>query len=87
MQTSGLGGLRHNTVVLPWPQQWHSVREVQVCQQFTYAIRAADAADCAILVLKDASAFPPSSTKVRFSVVLQKNSQILLFSVAFLCRK
>jgi potassium/chloride transporter 4/5/6 len=22
IQTSGLGGLRHNTVVIPWPEQW-----------------------------------------------------------------
>ncbi|CAI4225510.1 unnamed protein product [Auanema sp. JU1783] len=64
IQTSGLGGLRHNTVMLTWPEQWNSERQWSVGHKFVSAIRAISAAKCAILVPKNAATFPSSSTKV-----------------------
>ncbi|MCP9265516.1 hypothetical protein DINM_020836 [Dirofilaria immitis] len=60
VQTSGLGGLRHNTVVVAWPDEWATSHEITVCQRFVSTLRAADAADCAILVPKNVKIFPSS---------------------------
>uniref|UniRef100_A0A915BHS6 Amino acid permease/ SLC12A domain-containing protein n=1 Tax=Parascaris univalens TaxID=6257 RepID=A0A915BHS6_PARUN len=64
VQTSGLGGLCHNTVVLAWPDEWHEVHSQHICQRFVGTIRAVAAADCAILVPKNVSSFPASTTKM-----------------------
>ncbi|VDM95879.1 unnamed protein product [Thelazia callipaeda] len=65
VQTSGLGGLRHNTVVVAWPDEWATSHEIKVCQRFISSLRAADAADCAILVPKNVKKFPSSQEKLR----------------------
>ncbi|VDM98047.1 unnamed protein product, partial [Onchocerca ochengi] len=62
--TSGLGGLRHNTVVVAWPEEWATSHEISVCQRFVSTLRAADAADCAILVPKNVKIFPSSQVKI-----------------------
>uniref|UniRef100_A0A1I8EM17 Amino acid permease n=1 Tax=Wuchereria bancrofti TaxID=6293 RepID=A0A1I8EM17_WUCBA len=62
--TSGLGGLRHNTVVVAWPDEWATSHEISVCQRFVSTLRAADAADCAILVPKNVKIFPSSQIKL-----------------------
>ncbi|CAB3409718.1 unnamed protein product [Caenorhabditis bovis] len=64
VQTSGLGGMRHNTVVLAWPQEWTAAQEWEVAHKFVSSIRAISAARCAILVPKYADKFPSSTTKV-----------------------
>ncbi|KAK6111386.1 Amino acid permease family protein [Brugia pahangi] len=64
VQTSGLGGLRHNTVVVAWPDEWATSHEISVCQRFVSTLRAADAADCAILVPKNVKIFPSSQIKL-----------------------
>ncbi|MFH4981399.1 hypothetical protein AB6A40_008108 [Gnathostoma spinigerum] len=67
VQTSGLGPLRHNTVVLAWPKKWNAVEDTKECQLFVSTVRAVAAADCAILIVKDAESFPSSQTKVNLS--------------------
>uniref|UniRef100_A0A1I7XCT0 Solute carrier family 12 member 9 n=1 Tax=Heterorhabditis bacteriophora TaxID=37862 RepID=A0A1I7XCT0_HETBA len=64
VQTSGLAGLRHNTVMLTWPEQWNTEHKWHVGHQFVSAIRAISAAKCAILVPKNAAHFPTSTVKV-----------------------
>ncbi|KAK6022661.1 hypothetical protein OSTOST_11628 [Ostertagia ostertagi] len=64
VQTSGLGALRHNTVVISWPEQWHTEHSWNVGHRFVSALRACSAAKCAILVPKNVERFPPSNTKV-----------------------
>lgn len=59
-----MGGLRHNTVVIAWPDEWATSHEISVCQRFVNMLRAADAADCAILVPKNVKIFPSSHDKV-----------------------
>nr|CDJ86943.1 Amino acid permease-associated region domain containing protein [Haemonchus contortus] len=64
VQTSGLGALRHNTVVISWPEQWITEHSWDVGHRFVSALRACSAAKCAILVPKNVERFPPSNTKV-----------------------
>ncbi|CAJ0931311.1 unnamed protein product, partial [Mesorhabditis belari] len=64
IQTSGLGGLRHNTVMLPWPTHWNEENKWHVGNQFVSAIRAISTARCAILVPKNAGHFPATGQKV-----------------------
>ncbi|CAJ0601996.1 unnamed protein product [Cylicocyclus nassatus] len=64
VQTSGLGGLRHNTVMISWPESWNTEHSWHVGHQFVNALRAISAAKCAILVPKNVAQFPASNTKV-----------------------
>lgn len=80
LQTSGLGGLRHNTVVVAWPDEWAESHELSVCQRFVSTLRAADAADCAILVPKNVKTFPSSHVKVRLKALFE------IFVVTVCCR-
>lgn len=78
-QTSGLGGLRHNAVVLGWPDHWKQENQWHVAHNFVHIIRTITAAQCviclfllnshmnfrcAILVPKNAHDYPPTGTKV-----------------------
>lgn len=72
-----MGGLRHNTVVVVWPDEWATSHEITVCQRFVSTLRAADAADCAILVPKNVKIFPSSHVKVFIYLIIIS----LLFSV------
>ncbi|PAV81123.1 hypothetical protein WR25_22373 [Diploscapter pachys] len=64
VQTSGLGGLRHNAVVLGWPDHWKQENQWHVAHNFVHIIRTITAAQCAILVPKNAHDYPPTGTKV-----------------------
>ncbi|KAE9421443.1 hypothetical protein Angca_002249, partial [Angiostrongylus cantonensis] len=64
IQTSGLGALRHNTVMISWPEQWNTEHSWHVGHRFVSAIRTCSAAKCAILVPKNVDQFPASNVKV-----------------------
>ncbi|EPB73929.1 hypothetical protein ANCCEY_06991 [Ancylostoma ceylanicum] len=64
VQTSGLGALRHNTVMISWPESWNTEHSWHVGHRFVSALRAISAAKCAILVPKNVDQFPASNTKV-----------------------
>ncbi|CAJ0579474.1 unnamed protein product, partial [Mesorhabditis spiculigera] len=64
IQTSGLGGLRHNTVMLPWPSQWANEEKGHMGKRFVSAIRAVSTAKCAILVPKNAHHFPANGQRM-----------------------
>ena len=69
IQTSGLGGLRHNTVVVAWPDNWRaSSHSWDEARRFAYALRCAAAARCAILVPKSVCAFPASNERLTGTV-------------------
>jgi potassium/chloride transporter 4/5/6 len=64
IQTSGLGGLRHNTVMVPWPDQWSLTKSYDEAHTFVEIVRNVVAAKCAILVPKNVQSFPRSNDKV-----------------------
>uniref|UniRef100_A0A1I8AIB6 Solute carrier family 12 member 6 n=1 Tax=Steinernema glaseri TaxID=37863 RepID=A0A1I8AIB6_9BILA len=64
IQTSGLGGLRHNTVMVVWPEEWNKDHSLDVTHKFVNTLRNVASAKCAILVPKNVHKFPPSVAKL-----------------------
>ncbi|XP_067117383.1 solute carrier family 12 member 6-like [Osmerus mordax] len=61
IQSSGLGGMRHNTVVMGWPLAWRQSEDPQSWKTFINTVRVTTAAHMALLVPKNISLFPGSS--------------------------
>uniref|UniRef100_A0AC35U6W4 Solute carrier family 12 member 6 n=1 Tax=Rhabditophanes sp. KR3021 TaxID=114890 RepID=A0AC35U6W4_9BILA len=65
IQTSGLGGLRHNSVVIQWPSGWDDDKNTtDSSSNFVDILRHASAAKCAVLVPKNVHLFPLSNMKM-----------------------
>lgn len=64
IQTSGLGGLKHNTVILGWPYGWRQSPEEKTWRVFLDTIRIVSASKNALLVPKGITMFPESTEKV-----------------------
>uniref|UniRef100_A0A8B9LPE8 Solute carrier family 12 member 6 n=1 Tax=Astyanax mexicanus TaxID=7994 RepID=A0A8B9LPE8_ASTMX len=61
IQSSGLGGMRHNTVVMGWPHAWRQSEDPQSWKTFINTVRVTTAAHLALLVPKNISLFPTNS--------------------------
>lgn len=64
VQTSGLGGLKPNTVILGWPYGWRQSEDDRTWQVFLQTVRNVAAARMALLVPKGINFFPDSTEKV-----------------------
>ncbi|XP_076807872.1 solute carrier family 12 member 4-like isoform X3 [Clavelina lepadiformis] len=64
IQTTGLGGLRHNTVMIGWPYGWRQSPDPINYSVFLDSIRVASACQNAILVPKNISNFPSRNNKI-----------------------
>ncbi|CAH0766243.1 unnamed protein product [Diatraea saccharalis] len=69
VQTTGLGGLKPNTVIVGWPYGWRRSEEYQhdslpKWHSFLHTVRAVTAARMAMLVPKGINFFPDSTEKV-----------------------
>ncbi|XP_026739052.1 solute carrier family 12 member 4 isoform X1 [Trichoplusia ni] len=65
VQTTGLGGLKPNTVIVGWPYGWRQAeRSAPRWQHFLHTVRAVAAARMAMLVPKGINFFPDSTEKV-----------------------
>ncbi|XP_030032006.1 solute carrier family 12 member 4 isoform X2 [Manduca sexta] len=66
VQTTGLGGLKPNTVIVGWPYTWrHSEEALEPrWRGFLHTVRAVTAARMAMLVPKGINFFPDSTEKV-----------------------
>ncbi|CAH2050752.1 unnamed protein product, partial [Iphiclides podalirius] len=64
VQTSGLGGLKPNTVILGWPYGWRQSEDKRTWEVFLDTVRAVTAARMVMLVPKGINFFPDSSEKV-----------------------
>jgi hypothetical protein len=66
IQSTGLGGLKPNTVIFGWPNGWRqSIEEDRSWRAFVDAIHTAAANKMALIVPKGISSFPDSTEKVR----------------------
>ena len=65
IQTTGLGGMKPNTVILGWPYGWRQSEDDKTWQVFLQTVRNVAAARMALLVPKGINFFPDSSEKVR----------------------
>ncbi|XP_043100172.1 solute carrier family 12 member 6-like isoform X3 [Puntigrus tetrazona] len=61
IQSSGLGGMRHNTVVMGWPHAWRQSEDPQSWKTFINTVRVTTTAHLALLVPKNISLFPSNS--------------------------
>ena len=64
MQSAGLGGLKHNTIMIGWPYGWRHETEKQPWKSFVSAVIQSEAANCALMVLKGVQLFPSNADKM-----------------------
>ncbi|NWW11627.1 S12A5 protein, partial [Oreocharis arfaki] len=65
IQSSGLGGLQHNTVLVGWPRSWRQKEDLQTWRNFIELVRETTAGHLALLVAKNVAMFP--GNQERFS--------------------
>uniref|UniRef100_A0A8C4JNA8 Solute carrier family 12 member 5 n=1 Tax=Dromaius novaehollandiae TaxID=8790 RepID=A0A8C4JNA8_DRONO len=65
IQSSGLGGLQHNTVLVGWPRGWRQEEDHQTWRNFIELVRETTAGHLALLVAKNVAMFP--GNQERFS--------------------
>ncbi|XP_018090658.1 solute carrier family 12 member 5 [Xenopus laevis] len=58
IQSSGLGGLQHNTVLVGWPRNWRQKEDHQTWRNFIELVRETTAAHLALIVTKNVAMFP-----------------------------
>ncbi|KAJ3602212.1 hypothetical protein NHX12_029971 [Muraenolepis orangiensis] len=63
IQSSGLGGLKHNAVLVSWPRNWKQADEKQTWRNFVELVRETTAASLALLVPKNIAAFPSNGER------------------------
>ncbi|KAK6186052.1 hypothetical protein SNE40_008163 [Patella caerulea] len=68
VQNSGLGGLKHNTVVMGWPYGWRHTDDTRSYKVFIDTIHNVSAGQMALLVLKGINQFPEANEKLRGTI-------------------
>ncbi|XP_053102246.1 solute carrier family 12 member 5 isoform X2 [Hemicordylus capensis] len=63
IQSSGLGGLQHNTVLVGWPRNWRSKEDHQTWRNFIELVRETTAGHVALLVAKNVAMFPANTER------------------------
>ncbi|KAE8575643.1 hypothetical protein XENTR_v10003894 [Xenopus tropicalis] len=58
IQSSGLGGLQHNTLLVGWPRNWRQKEDHQTWRNFIELVRETTAAHLALIVSKNVAMFP-----------------------------
>ncbi|XP_055312434.1 solute carrier family 12 member 4 isoform X3 [Sitodiplosis mosellana] len=65
VQTSGLGGLKPNTVILGWPYGWRQSEHDRTWKSFLETCRVCAASRMALVIPKGINFFPDSTEKIR----------------------
>ncbi|XP_058268887.1 solute carrier family 12 member 7 isoform X1 [Hemibagrus wyckioides] len=58
IQSAGLGGMKHNTVLMAWPSSWKQSNDTLSWKNFIETVRETTAAHQALLVAKNVDNFP-----------------------------
>ncbi|KAK3571618.1 hypothetical protein QTP86_015353 [Hemibagrus guttatus] len=58
IQSAGLGGMKHNTVLMAWPNSWKQSNDTLSWKNFIETVRETTAAHQALLVAKNVDNFP-----------------------------
>ncbi|XP_023562248.1 solute carrier family 12 member 7 isoform X2 [Octodon degus] len=64
IQSAGLGGMKHNTVLMAWPQAWKQSDNPFSWKNFVDTVRDTTAAHQALLVAKNIDAFPQNQERL-----------------------
>jgi len=78
IQTTGLGGMKPNTVILGWPYGWRQSEDEKTWRVFLQTVRNVAAARMALLVPKGINFFPDSSEKVQHPCHLINNNLLYI---------
>ncbi|CAB1336097.1 unnamed protein product [Coregonus sp. 'balchen'] len=63
IQVGGLGGLKHNTVLVSWPRTWKQAEDNLRFRNFIEVVRETTAASMALLVPKNIAAYPSNGER------------------------
>ncbi|XP_020043142.2 solute carrier family 12 member 7 isoform X3 [Castor canadensis] len=63
IQSAGLGGMRHNTVLMAWPESWKQADNPFSWKNFVDTVRDTTAAHQALLVAKNIDLFPQNQER------------------------
>ncbi|KAM6971314.1 solute carrier family 12 member 7 isoform 2-T2 [Tautogolabrus adspersus] len=64
IQSAGLGGMKHNTVLMAWPGTWRQSNDPQSWKNFIETVRESTAAHHALLVAKNVDSFPTNQDRL-----------------------
>uniref|UniRef100_A0A8D3CNI5 Solute carrier family 12 member 7b n=1 Tax=Scophthalmus maximus TaxID=52904 RepID=A0A8D3CNI5_SCOMX len=64
IQSAGLGGMKHNTVLMAWPGTWKQSNDPQSWKCFIETVRETTAAHHALLVAKNVDSFPTNQDRL-----------------------
>ncbi|XP_049421449.1 solute carrier family 12 member 7 isoform X3 [Epinephelus fuscoguttatus] len=64
IQSAGLGGMKHNTVLMAWPGTWRQSNDPQSWKNFIETVRETTAAHQALLVAKNVDSFPTNQDRL-----------------------
>ncbi|XP_047446250.1 solute carrier family 12 member 7-like isoform X2 [Mugil cephalus] len=65
IQSAGLGGMKHNTVLMAWPAGWKQARDSSARRNFIETVRETTAAHQALLVAKNIDRFPDNQERLK----------------------
>ncbi|KAM8882216.1 solute carrier family 12 member 7 isoform 4-T4 [Synchiropus picturatus] len=64
IQSAGLGGMKHNTVLMAWPGNWRQSNDPQSWRNFIETVRETTSAHQALLVAKNIDNFPTNQDRL-----------------------
>uniref|UniRef100_A0AAR2M1I8 Solute carrier family 12 member 7a n=1 Tax=Pygocentrus nattereri TaxID=42514 RepID=A0AAR2M1I8_PYGNA len=64
IQSAGLGGMKHNTVLMAWPSNWRQAEDTSSWKNFIETVRETTAAHQALLVAKNIDHFPCNTERL-----------------------
>uniref|UniRef100_A0A8C4EWN2 Solute carrier family 12 member 7a n=1 Tax=Dicentrarchus labrax TaxID=13489 RepID=A0A8C4EWN2_DICLA len=65
IQSAGLGGMKHNAVLMAWPTGWTQARDSSARRNFIETVRETTAAQQALLVAKNIDHFPSNQERLK----------------------
>uniref|UniRef100_A0A3B5A446 Solute carrier family 12 member 7-like n=1 Tax=Stegastes partitus TaxID=144197 RepID=A0A3B5A446_9TELE len=65
IQSAGLGGMKHNAVLMAWPAGWKQARDSSARRNFIETVRETTAAHQALLVAKNIDHFPGNQERLK----------------------
>lgn len=65
IQSAGLGGMKHNAVLMAWPAGWKQARDSSARKNFIETVRETTAAHQALLVAKNIDHFPGNQERLK----------------------
>ncbi|XP_042353485.1 solute carrier family 12 member 7-like [Plectropomus leopardus] len=65
IQSAGLGGMKHNAVLMAWPTGWEQARDPSSRRNFIETVRETTAAHQALLVAKNIDHFPSNQERLK----------------------